>query len=1190
MPQIKAKWEDDNNNPLVGGKIYTYSAGGQTLLNTYTDFTGMTANDNPVILNSRGEANIWLANDIPYKIIVKDSNDVEIYSVDNVTGSGGGGGGTVNLGKVFISALDPVADYLGNKIIAGDNITITTVTNPSGDTISIKADLDGKLLAGATDLTPGFLASKLTSDGSINIVDKGSSIELSVAASNTTTLKDIADASTDTAKSTYKLKSGVDVKFTDSDNNEILTVNEDEIEIAKDFKVTGSSTHASGVIVGDTFEAAEGTIRYHPMSMDIEGYVNGQWVSLTASGDASGTASGVALTGLTTISLTGGYQTPGSYVKIPISSGDLEEGLSINTANDNISVSKEGRYFVAHDGLYYSLSATPASSFLYIKPFVNGVAVGTDTASAGLEIGKHISIAGGFLLDLAEDDILDLRIAWGSSAPVTAGLNIINQKVSILALGGDSSEEEEDTGTTVLMVSQNLHDFSALTPVYYSNGTWEKAKADGDGSTVATHVVTEVIDANTFKVANSGRIEIVGHGLTPDEYYFTSESTAGDSTTTEPTISNPIFKVFDANQIDLFQWRPATSGGSGGGGGTNFLEVSQVGHGFGILNSVYYENGTWLKAIASDGETLGTHIVIEVNGDSFKVANSGRVEVTAHGLTPDEFYFTDATTAGSLTNTEPALSNPMLRVFDDNNIDLFQWRPATGGGSGGASTLNDVGGFSDTAGKSIYEMTSGVSVEFRDDLGNAYFTIRDRALARQLEMKGSVNSQRVRINVEDADNASFSSPLLINDDRTNNNNQLISASTNSDNSLAYLYRGAGTGGSSSAMFQIKDDNSNGARTIVIFPADNAPYALDINSGSGVQHSARFEDGIVVGDTLHPTPMTGAIRYHSASTDLEGFVNGEWVSLTTGATIIQVHNATGSTITKGTPLYVSGGFDNSGEFIASVDLARANAQSTCRNLCVALDDIPDLTIGQAINQGKFDTDLTSFSEGDILFVEATPAGVLTSTEPAYPFLSAKIGRVLEGGVNGTLLVQPDTDPQYSLSGTSNFPPAIQLSNISQVQNSACMLYKVYGADIKPTIDWNGSGAPGSQIWDNGQCEPLVSAGGILRTVSINMAGAAVNESSKASTVFVRLEIWQIRTDSDGDPVKLQNINIPITPKGDINTLNNLGSAKGVSGYKNTSLSIPAGDLFGCVIRASSQFSGGNAYLNAFRNTIVGLSIY
>jgi hypothetical protein len=277
MPQIKAKWEDDNNNPLVGGKIYTYSAGGQTLLNTYTDFTGMTANDNPVILNSRGEANIWLANDIPYKIIVKDSNDVEIYSVDNVTGSGGGGGGTVNLGKVFISALDPVADYLGNKIIAGDNITITTVTNPSGDTISIKADLDGKLLAGATDLTPGFLASKLTSDGSINIVDKGSSIELSVAASNTTTLKDIADASTDTAKSTYKLKSGVDVKFTDSDNNEILTVNEDEIEIAKDFKVTGSSTHASGVIVGDTFEAAEGTIRYHPMSMDIEGYVNGQW-------------------------------------------------------------------------------------------------------------------------------------------------------------------------------------------------------------------------------------------------------------------------------------------------------------------------------------------------------------------------------------------------------------------------------------------------------------------------------------------------------------------------------------------------------------------------------------------------------------------------------------------------------------------------------------------------------------------------------------------------------------------------------------------------------------------------------------------------------------------------------------------------------------------------------------------------
>ena len=49
-----------------------------------SDLTGATPNENPVILDSRGEANIWLG-DLSYKFRLTDANDVDIWTVDYVT-------------------------------------------------------------------------------------------------------------------------------------------------------------------------------------------------------------------------------------------------------------------------------------------------------------------------------------------------------------------------------------------------------------------------------------------------------------------------------------------------------------------------------------------------------------------------------------------------------------------------------------------------------------------------------------------------------------------------------------------------------------------------------------------------------------------------------------------------------------------------------------------------------------------------------------------------------------------------------------------------------------------------------------------------------------------------------------------------------------------------------------------------
>jgi hypothetical protein len=83
-PTPKQQIYGSDGAPLVGGKIYTYSAGTTTPLATYTDAGGGTANTNPIILNSLGQANIWLAAASTYKFSVYTSADVLLYTVDNI--------------------------------------------------------------------------------------------------------------------------------------------------------------------------------------------------------------------------------------------------------------------------------------------------------------------------------------------------------------------------------------------------------------------------------------------------------------------------------------------------------------------------------------------------------------------------------------------------------------------------------------------------------------------------------------------------------------------------------------------------------------------------------------------------------------------------------------------------------------------------------------------------------------------------------------------------------------------------------------------------------------------------------------------------------------------------------------------------------------------------------------------------
>jgi hypothetical protein len=106
-PSAKQQFFSDAGVPLVGGKVYTYEAGTTTPLATYQDSTGLVSNTNPIILDSRGEANIWLSPSLAYKFVLKDANDAPIWTVDNI-----------NIGINF-----------ANVIITGGTINGVTIGN-----------------------------------------------------------------------------------------------------------------------------------------------------------------------------------------------------------------------------------------------------------------------------------------------------------------------------------------------------------------------------------------------------------------------------------------------------------------------------------------------------------------------------------------------------------------------------------------------------------------------------------------------------------------------------------------------------------------------------------------------------------------------------------------------------------------------------------------------------------------------------------------------------------------------------------------------------------------------------------------------------------------------------------------------------------------------------------------------------
>lgn len=127
-PQPKLQFFDANGNPLSGGKLYSYDAGTTTPRATYTDSTGNVANANPVILDTRGEASVWMDSS-PYKLALYTSANVLVWTVDGLNGPD-----QATLAQLAASGGSALVGFLQ----AGTSAQPRTVQSKLRDVVSVK--------------------------------------------------------------------------------------------------------------------------------------------------------------------------------------------------------------------------------------------------------------------------------------------------------------------------------------------------------------------------------------------------------------------------------------------------------------------------------------------------------------------------------------------------------------------------------------------------------------------------------------------------------------------------------------------------------------------------------------------------------------------------------------------------------------------------------------------------------------------------------------------------------------------------------------------------------------------------------------------------------------------------------------------------------------------------------------------
>lgn len=189
--------------------------------------------------------------------------------------------------------------------------------------------------------------------------------------------------------------------------------------------------------------------------------------------------------------------------------------------------------------------------------------------------------------------------------------------------------------------------------------------------------------------------------------------------------------------------------------------------------------------------------------------------------------------------------------------------------------------------------------------------------------------------------------------------------------------------------------------------DDMEIANDLSITGGVttvdtiQMDITFEDGV----------SEGRIQWNSEDGTLEYGMPGGNVNLQIGQeNLVKATNKTGTTISNGTPVYVSGA-QGSRPTIAPADADDIDKHHVCG---IATETISNNNSGYICSFGLVrDVDTSEWTAGDHLYI-STEAGQLTNGIPAYPAEAMCVGVVLfSNAESGIILANPQHELTFDL---------------------------------------------------------------------------------------------------------------------------------------------------------------------------------
>jgi hypothetical protein len=270
---------------------------------------------------------------------------------------------------------------------------------------------------------------------------------------------------------------------------------------------------------------------------------------------------------------------------------------------------------------------------------------------------------------------------------------------------------------------------------------------------------------------------------------------------------------------------------------------------------------------------------------------------------------------------------------------------------------------------------------------------------------------------------------------------------------------SGGGGTSGGISQAFADNRYNRRTLNLSDVTNVsdarhnlglgdPAIIEFNeplydnaideSGDtylDIRNASPFERGVVTNEAqtfggaktfeqpirltaqlTDPAPLSGALWFDEDNQSIAYYDENGNKTILDQVVKVRIKNNQGATITRGQVVRVcTTGFAGN---LTCVRLAQANTANNSNVVGVVLDSsITNGSVGKVVEFGKVEgLNTSAYTVGDVLWLDPSSAGSLTTSKPTYPNFAVRIGYVTRvSATEGSIIVLPDRNFDIFTSG-------------------------------------------------------------------------------------------------------------------------------------------------------------------------------